>query len=129
MRNLKRLHHAEVPIAAGTDAGNLGTPHGTALFREFEHMQTAGLTPREILAIATAGGARLLGRVDFGQIDAGMQANLVVLNENPFADISNASSIHRVVKAGRIYTPTERTLRPPEGVSARSSGPNALLQL
>ena len=41
MRNLKRLHDAGVPIAAGTDAGNIGTPHGPALFREFELMRTA----------------------------------------------------------------------------------------
>ena len=66
MRTLKRLHGAGVSIAAGTDAGNIGTPHGPALFREFELMRTAGLTPREILATATAGGARLMGRDDLG---------------------------------------------------------------
>jgi len=116
MRNLKRLHDAGVPIAAGTDAGNIGTPHGPALFREFELMRTAGLTPREILATATAGGARLLGRDDLGQLKPGMQANLVVLNQNPFADISNASSIHRVVKEGRVYAPEQLIPRDPEAV-------------
>jgi len=116
MRNLRRLHGAGVPIAAGTDAGNIGTPHGPALFREFELMRTAGLTPREILATATAGGARLLGRNDLGQLEAGMQADLAVLNKNPLADISNASSIYRVVKEGRLYTPTQLVPRPPEAV-------------
>ncbi len=116
MRNLKRLHDAGVPIAAGTDAGNIGTPHGPALFREFELMRTAGLTPREILATATAGGARLMGRDDLGQLTPGMQADLAVLDNNPFADISNTSTIHRVVKDGRVYTPDTLTPRPPEAV-------------
>ncbi|MFB6273453.1 MAG: amidohydrolase family protein [Salinibacter sp.] len=116
MRNLKRLHDAGVPIAAGTDAGNIGTPHGPALFREFELMRTAGLTPREILTTATAGGARLLGRDDLGQLKPGMQADLVVLNENPLADISNTSSIDRVVKEGRVYTPEALVPRTPDAV-------------
>ena len=57
MRNLARLHAAGIPIAAGTDAGNIGTPHGPALFREMELMREAGLTPREVLATATAGSS------------------------------------------------------------------------
>src|SRR5436305_13837247 len=35
LKNLKTLEDAGVPIAAGTDAGNIGTIHGPALFREF----------------------------------------------------------------------------------------------
>ena len=116
MRNLKRLHDAGVPIVAGTEAGNIGTPHGPALFREFELMRTAGLTPREILARATAGGARLLGRDDLGHLTPGMQADLVVLNKNPLADLSNTSSLHRVVKAGRVYSPTQLVPRTPAAV-------------
>jgi hypothetical protein len=116
MRNLKRLHDAGVSIAAGTDAGNIGTPHGPALFREFELMRTAGLTPRQILSTATAGGARLMGRDDVGRLEAGHQADLVVLDRNPFADISNATSIHRVVKHGRLFSPEGLVPRTPKEV-------------
>ncbi len=116
MRNLKRLHDAGIEIVAGTDAGNIGTPHGPALFREFELMRTAGLTPREILATATAGGARLMDRDDLGQLAEGMQADLVVLDGNPMMDLSNVSSIHRVVKEGRIYAPDALVPRRPEAV-------------
>src|SRR5205085_10180797 len=42
--NLKKLEDAGVTIAAGTDAGNIGTIHGPALFREFQLMKQAGLT-------------------------------------------------------------------------------------
>ncbi|MEF8816819.1 MAG: amidohydrolase family protein [Salinibacter sp.] len=116
MRNLTRLHEAGIDIVAGTDAGNIGTPHGPALVREFELMRTAGLAPQEILATATAGGARLLGRDDLGKLDPDMQADLVVLDENPFADITNVSSIHRVIKEGRVYPPTHLMPRTPEAV-------------
>lgn len=116
MRNLKRLYDAGITIAAGTDAGNIGTPHGPAIFREFELMQTAGLSPREILETATVGGAELMGRDDVGRLDAGMQADLVVLDENPLADISNTTTIHRVVKKGHVFAPTELTPRTPTEV-------------
>ena len=36
LKNLKTLEDAGVTIAAGTDAGNIGTIHGPALFREFQ---------------------------------------------------------------------------------------------
>jgi imidazolonepropionase-like amidohydrolase len=116
MRNLERLHAAGVPIAAGTDAGNIGTPHGPALFRELELMRDAGLTPREVLATATAGGARLMGRDDLGRLEAGMQADLVVLDENPLTDLTHTRSIHRVVKRGRVFAPDSLVPRTPEEV-------------
>src|SRR5207237_3289745 len=59
--NLKKLEEAGVTIAAGTDAGNIGTIHGPALFREFQLMKQAGLTPIQILQCATANAAKLFG--------------------------------------------------------------------
>ena len=117
MRNLKRLHDAGVPIAAGTDAGNIGTPHGPALFHEFNLMRAAGLTPREILATATTGGARLMERSDdLGQIEPDYQADLVVLDENPLDDITHTTAIHRVVKKGQVFAPDSLVPRTPEEV-------------
>jgi imidazolonepropionase-like amidohydrolase len=116
MRNLERLHAAGVPIAAGTDAGNIGTPHGPALFREFELMRAAGLTPREILTTATTGGARLMGRDDLGRVASGFQADLVVLNENPLDDVTHTTGIHRVVKKGNLFRPGRLVPRTPEEV-------------
>src|SRR5205085_7224179 len=59
--NLKKLEDAGVTIAAGTDAGNVGTIHGPALFREFQLMKQAGLTNMQILQCATANAAKLFG--------------------------------------------------------------------
>src|SRR5437762_7683742 len=61
LKNLKALEDAGVIIAAGTDAGNIGTIHGPALFREFQLMKEAGLTPMQILQCATAYAAKLFG--------------------------------------------------------------------
>src|SRR3982074_2761817 len=55
--NLKTLEDAGVTLAAGTDAGNIGTIHGPALYREFQLMKEAGLTPMQILTCATANAA------------------------------------------------------------------------
>lgn len=78
-RNLKRLQQSGVTIAAGTDAGNIGTLHGLALHREFERMAEAGLWPQEILAAATRGGARAMGRsADLGTLEPGKLADFLV---------------------------------------------------
>jgi imidazolonepropionase-like amidohydrolase len=105
--NLKRLEDAGVTIAAGTDAGNIGTIHGPALFREFQLMKDAGLTPMQILQCATGNAAKLFGGdtgAHIGQIAPGFFADLVILNSNPLDDIAHASDIDRVIKNGVIYS-------------------------
>ena len=105
--NLKTLEDAGVTIAAGTDAGNIGTIHGPALFREFQLMKEAGLTPMQILQCATANAAKLFGGdtgAHIGSIDKGNFADLVILRSNPLDDIKNTSDIDTTVKNGVVYT-------------------------
>jgi imidazolonepropionase-like amidohydrolase len=105
-KNLKTLEDAGVTIAAGTDAGNIGTIHGPALFREFQLMKEAGLTPSQILQCATVNGAKLFGGdtgSHIGQIESGYFADLVILNSNPLDDIAHASDIATVIKNGVVY--------------------------
>src|SRR5207247_5966157 len=104
--NLKKLQNARVTIAAGTDAGNIGTIHGPAVFREYQLMKEAGLTPMQILQCATANAAKLFGGemgAHIGKIESGYFADLVVLNSNPLEDIAHASDIDTVIKNGVIY--------------------------
>src|ERR1700746_2478460 len=111
--NLKKLEDAGVTIAAGTDAGNVGTIHGPALFREFQLMKEAGLTNMQILQCATANAAKLLGGdtgAHIGKIDNGYFADLVILKSNPVDDIANASDIDAVIKNGVVY-PADSILR------------------
>src|SRR5215831_1547241 len=104
--NLKKLEDAGVTIAAGTDAGNIGTIHGPALFREFQLMKEAGLTPMQILQCATANAAKLFGGetgAHIGNLQSGYFADVVVLNSNPAEDIAHTSDIDAVVKNGVVY--------------------------
>ena len=106
--NLRRLQAAGVAIAAGSDAGNIGTLHGPALHRELELMAEAGLAPMEIIVAATHGGARVMGREsELGTIEAGKLADLVVLDADPLADIRNTRRIYRVVKGGVVLDPED----------------------
>jgi imidazolonepropionase-like amidohydrolase len=106
LKNLKTLEDAGITIATGTDAGNIGTIHGPAIFREFELMKQAGLTPMQILQCTTANAAKVFGGETGGKIGAlqpGNFADLVILKSNPLDDIKNASDIDSVVKNGVIY--------------------------
>jgi imidazolonepropionase-like amidohydrolase len=106
LANLKKLEDAGVTIAAGTDAGNIGTIHGPALFREFQLMKEAGLTPMQILQCATVNAAKLFGGetgAHIGKIDNGNFADLVILKSNPLDDIARASEIESVMKGGVLY--------------------------
>jgi imidazolonepropionase-like amidohydrolase len=111
--NLKKLEDAGVTVAAGTDAGNIGTIHGPALFREFQLMKQAGLTPMQILQCATANAAKLFGGdtgAHVGKLENGYFADLVILNSNPVEDIARASDIDTVLKNGVAY-PADSILR------------------
>ena len=104
--NLKRLQQSGVTIAAGTDAGNIGTLHGPALHREFELMAEAGLSPQEILTAATRGGARVMGREsELGTLEKGKLADLLLLDADPLTDITHLRRIDRVVKGGVVLDP------------------------
>jgi len=111
--NLKKLEDTGVTIAAGTDAGNVGTIHGPALFREFQLMKQAGLTNMQILQCATANAAQLFGGetgAHIGKLENGCFADLVVLKSNPVEDIAHASDIDTVIKNGVVY-PADSILR------------------
>lgn len=105
--NLKKLEDAGVTIAAGTDAGNIGTLHGPALFREFQLMKQAGLSPMQILQCATANAAKLFGGetgARIGKVENGFFADLVILKADPLQDIAHASAIDAVIKSGVVYS-------------------------
>jgi imidazolonepropionase-like amidohydrolase len=106
LANLKKLQQAGVCVAAGTDAGNIGTLHGPSFHRELELMRDAGLSPAEILRAATFGSARAMGReAELGTLEKGKLADLLVLDADPLADVVNLRRIRRVVKGGVALDP------------------------
>jgi imidazolonepropionase-like amidohydrolase len=107
LKNLKTLEDAGITIATGTDAGNIGTIHGPAIFREFQLMKQAGLTPMQILQCTTANAAKTFGGdtgAKIGSLQPGSYADLVILKSNPVEDIKNASDIDSVIKGGVVYS-------------------------
>jgi imidazolonepropionase-like amidohydrolase len=108
MMDLRRIWDAGIDIVMGTDAGNIGTLHGPSIHREMRLMAEAGLTPLEVLKSATVNGARALGLAGkAGEVQAGMLADLVILDADPLADVGNLEKVHRVIKGGVVYDPEE----------------------
>jgi imidazolonepropionase-like amidohydrolase len=102
----RRAHEAGVPLAAGTDS--FGDPEHAAvpnLHREMELLVVkCGLTPLEALQAATAVAARAIGiEKDYGTVEGGKVADLVVLREDPSADITRTKNIAAVVKGGVVF--------------------------
>jgi imidazolonepropionase-like amidohydrolase len=98
--NLRRLSESGVRVAFGTDSGPPGRFPGYFAHWELELMVEAGLSPGDALAAATGGAAALLGADDLGTLEAGNWADLVVLTDDPLADIRNTRSIEAVYIAG-----------------------------
>lgn len=100
----KILAEAGVPMLAGSDFGGGWLVPGFSLHDEFDLLGQAGLTPLQVLQSATLNGARYLDRVDsMGTVAPGKVADLVLLSENPIADVAALHSIIGVVRAGHFY--------------------------
>jgi hypothetical protein len=97
-------YRAGVPVMLGTDAGDSFVFPGASVHDELGELVKAGLTPAEALRAATLGGANFLGRsAEFGSVQAGRVADLVLLDANPLADIGNARRIRTVIRGGRVF--------------------------
>ena len=71
-------------------------------------MQDAGLSPQEVIEMSTRGGAIAMGADDeFGRIEAGMVADLIVLSEDPREDVRNFRSLTHVMRAGVLRAQVE----------------------
>jgi imidazolonepropionase-like amidohydrolase len=104
--NLRILHEAGIPIAAGTDAGNIGTLHGPTFHRELQLMAEAGMSPMAVLVSATREAARVFAtEPEFGTIQGGKIADLLVLDADPLVDVANLQKIHLVIKGGVMLEP------------------------
>ena len=102
--NTRLLHEAGVPLAAGSDTGNLGLLHGPSLHYELKLMGEAGVPTTDLIVAATLNAARIAGQEHrVGSIEAGKQADLLVLDADPLADIGNLQAIKAVVKSGVFF--------------------------
>jgi len=106
---VRKLHAAGVPLLAGTDtpAGVDVTP-GISLHLELQRFVAAGLTPLQALQTATINPARFLGKsADFGSVEPGRIADLLILRANPLENIANTRAIAGVVADGKYWSQVE----------------------
>jgi imidazolonepropionase-like amidohydrolase len=90
-------------VAAGSDAAPPLVSPGASLHRELQLYVAGGLTPAAALETATVRAARLLGIADrAGTVDAGMDADLVLLDADPLTDITATLRVRLVVRAGMV---------------------------
>jgi hypothetical protein len=99
---IRDLHAAGVPIALGSDGFNLFTVPGPSVFDELGVYVAAGLSTQAALATSTVQVAKLLGLPGVtGTIAMGSVADLVLLEGNPLADISNVRHQAGVMLGGK----------------------------
>jgi imidazolonepropionase-like amidohydrolase len=99
LRMLKKLWDAGVPIVAGTDA-----LAGFSLHSELEQYAAAGIPAPKVLQLATLGAARVMKRDgETGSIAPGKAADLILVDGDPAARISDIRRVVTVIRGGRIY--------------------------
>ncbi len=104
LASVRQGHEMGVKLLAGTDALNPNVFYGHGLHTELGHLARSGIAPIEVLRIATITAAETVGADDeLGTLEPGKLADIVLLDKDPLANISNAMSIWRVVLNGRVF--------------------------
>ena len=99
---LRLALEAGVPVAAGTDCGAPGHPHGT-LPEELRLMVEAGATPQQALRFGTSAAAELLGLGDeVGVLEPGKRADLLAVAGDPTLDIQSLREVRLVLRDGVV---------------------------
>ena len=98
--SFRRAVAAGVPIVFGTDVGPF--PHGTQA-KEFAYLVRFGMSPVEAIRSATWSAAELMGWQDrVGAVEPGKFADLIAVEGDPAADITELERVKFVMKGGQI---------------------------
>jgi imidazolonepropionase-like amidohydrolase len=94
--------------------------HGIGTIAAIEGLVELGMTPSQAIVAGTKNGA-IASRLpnEFGTIEAGKAADLVLLSADPLADIHNIEKVDRVMKSGRFV---DRASLPQQRVLSRAPG-------
>lgn len=109
-RLILELHRAGAGLLLGSDAPQTFNVPGFSVHRELSVLVASGLTPYEALRTGTVAVAEFLG-TNTGIISEGREADLVLLDANPFIDIDNSDRIHGVMLRGRWLPASELAMR------------------
>lgn len=100
---LRAAHEADVPVLLGSDAPQIFNVPGFSVHREMQYMQDeVGMAPYDVLVSGTRAIAEFYDEEDeFGTVQEGRRADLILVNDNPLDDVAHASDIAGVVVQGR----------------------------
>ena len=107
---LRNLHDAGVLLLLGTDSGTggMGIIPGYSIHDELLILVENGFSPYEALATGTINAGivieRMTGEGDFGTIEIGKRADLILVRGNPLEDVENIRDPLGVMAAGRWYS-------------------------
>jgi imidazolonepropionase-like amidohydrolase len=108
-RALRHLYELGQPMLLGSDtpsAPTYGNQPGYETFKEMRAMADVGIPLQAIFAAGTINNARSLGlERDYGTIEKGKVANLLLLDANPLASVDAWTTIDKVILRGE---PIER---------------------
>jgi len=100
---LKALHEYGIQLVPGSDDMAAFTVH-----REIELYSEAGISNADVLRIATLDSARITGVADSkGSIEVGKDSDLILIDGNPFDDISAIRRAVLVMKGDTLYRPDD----------------------
>jgi len=91
--------------AAVVSSRSTGLPTGEALSTQFRAMQIAGLTPEQTLrGMGVNAAAAMQADPYLGRIATGATADLVLVDGDPLADVTDALNVVAVVRNGRFFS-------------------------
>lgn len=97
------LHRAGAGLLLGSDSPQVFNVPGFSIHRELDALVAAGLTPFEALRTGTVAVDEFLGS-NTGVVAVGREADLVLLDADPLADIHNSRRIHGVMIRGQWHS-------------------------
>ena len=123
--NAQKLIRAGVTATVGTDSYWASAPefasapkppnqsHGIGTLMAIEGLVELGMTPAQAIVAGTKNGATACRKLsEFGTLEKGKQADLVILNADPLADIHNIRKIRSVMKGGVLVNPADLPQKP-----------------
>jgi imidazolonepropionase-like amidohydrolase len=102
-RILKALYDGGVRILLGTDSPQIFSVPGFSIHREMKLYTEVGMTPYDVLAAGTKVVGEFLNG-NFGTIEVGQRADLLLLEANPLEDVANVSKRAGVMVNGEFIT-------------------------
>jgi imidazolonepropionase-like amidohydrolase len=121
--NALKLWKAGVLVIAGTDAAYPGDFQGEGIHHELELLVESGLTPLEAISSATRNASRLVNASDWGTLEPGKVADLLVISGRPDQNIQQTHNVEMVFKEGVLVDRAQLKFNPARDPGYRTASP------